>query len=91
MSIRISCPNKEKMLPCFPCSCKKCAWFVRETAYNNCFWVLMHVFSKWQFSLEFEEIARLEGLSVEEVEEIYNNAVIKLKNEARKYQDSSKN
>jgi hypothetical protein len=89
VSIKISCLLKKLVLPCFPCSCRECDWFVHENEFNNCFWVIMHLLSKYHYTFSFEEIAKLEDISIEEVEEIYNTACIKLKNEFRKYQENN--
>lgn len=64
-------------LPVLPCSCKDCAWFINDLDYSNCFWVVssfMADIDGWG-SFSNEEIARLEGISLSEVDTIAEEAI----------------
>lgn len=68
------CILRQATLPAVPCDHSECEWFINDLGLNNCFWVLAHVIGKYDISLSPEEIARLEGISEEEVNEIINTA-----------------
>ncbi len=74
------CAIRRETLPILPCDVCDCEWYVKTTMYNNCFWVLatyLDVQSGFKFS--FDEIAQLEGLTVEEVQQIYERGIDKLR------------
>jgi hypothetical protein len=64
-------------LPLVPCDECNCDWFVREESYNNCFWILANIFEEMPRGLSIDEIAKLEGISAEEVEMCLETAVKK--------------
>jgi len=79
MSFKNSCVLKRAEFPLVPCDEKKCSWFINDNHCNNCFWILAHVMSKEQTDFDIEEIARMEGISVEEVNEVIEGAFSKLR------------
>ena len=72
------CVKRFSELPKLACDCSECDWYVRDHANKNCFWVLCE--SLQDNPLSDEEIARLEGISVEEVEKVTASAFQKLRN-----------
>jgi len=63
------------MLPLIPCDEIICDWYIREDKYNNCFWVLAQAFTKMPCSLSLDEIARLEGITLEQAKELVEHAM----------------
>ena len=77
------CVLRRETLPILPCDCLVCEWYIYDSSYNNCFWVLAHVFETdpgIRFSLE--EIALLEGVTLTEIITAYENAMNKLRKES---------
>jgi hypothetical protein len=64
--------------PVIKCDCQNCDWYVHDSNHKNCFWVLSEDLQDNPMSVE--EIAQIEGISVEEVEKITNEALMKLRN-----------
>lgn len=81
MPINISCPLKRINLPLLPCHEKRCDWYIHSKDYNCCFWVIAHVLNKYGYGLSLEEIAKLENITEEEVSDIIETALVKLRNE----------
>ena len=74
------CVLRRMTLPLLPCDCDLCDWFIHNSGYNRCFWVLAEQLdSSGSFKLTFEEIAEYEGISVMEVIKIYESAMLKLR------------
>ena len=74
------CAKRRTTLPVLPCDCEQCVWYVRDTNFNDCFWVLSEVFElRPGYQLNFEEIAALESLPVSEVISIFETALKKLR------------
>ena len=82
--IQMSCILKRLNLPALPCQECSCPWYVNGVDYNNCFWVLSHVMSDFPYGLDNDEIAQLEGITEEEVEEIIETALSKLRQEMKR-------
>ena len=64
-------------LPLSLCSCKDCVWFINDLDYNNCFWVVSSFMGNvdgWG-GFSNEEIARLEGIPLSEVDSICEDAI----------------
>lgn len=79
------CVLRRQTLPILPCDCKLCEWYILDSAYNNCFWVLATAFELQPGSkLTFEKIAELEGLTLEEVLQFYESAMGKIRKSFRK-------
>lgn len=75
------CALRRETLPILPCDCNLCDWYVSSSAYNRCFWVLAQFLDVNQGArLSFEEIAQLEGVSVEEAAQLFEVALRKLRN-----------
>lgn len=81
--LRDRCPLRKTDLPCIPCDAKKCDWYVHGTEYQNCFWVLANSLCDFGVELSLEEIATLENITVEEVEQVIESALIKCRKEMR--------
>jgi len=78
------CVLRRETLPILPCDCVVCEWYVHDSSYNNCFWALAHVFEAQPGpKLSFEEIASLEGVTINEVMTAYESAINKLRKESR--------
>lgn len=78
------CVLRRETLPILPCDCADCEWYIYDSSFNNCFWALAHVFNTepgTKFS--FEEIALLEGVTLNEVIIAYETAINKLRKESR--------
>lgn len=74
------CAKRRITLPILPCDCEQCVWYIRDIAYNDCFWVLSEVFClRPGLRLTFDEIAALENLSVAEVLCIFEAALRKIR------------
>lgn len=72
------CALRREELPMIACDCSKCDWYIRDPQSENCFWVLAkHMDDFPGNGLSVEEIATLEGLSVEEVEKLLESALKK--------------
>jgi hypothetical protein len=72
-----NCRLGKTELPLLPCSCSDCPWFVDDIDYNFCFWIVssfMGAVEGWG-GYSNEEIARMEHIQPEEVEEIVQAAV----------------
>lgn len=79
MNFKDLCVLKRSDFPLLPCDEKACSWYINEGHCNNCFWILSHVMEKEPVEFELEEIARMEGITVEEVSEIIEGAFTKLR------------
>lgn len=79
MRFKICCVLKKDKLPLIPCDEKKCDWFINETCCNNCFWILSHIMEKERMEFDVEEIARMEGISIDEVNALMESAYTKLR------------
>jgi hypothetical protein len=82
--IQHKCPLRRLNIPLLPCNVINCDWFVRESDYNNCFWVLSNALSEYSVELSVEEIAVLEGKTEEEIEKMIENALLKCRSNCRK-------
>jgi len=82
--IQTSCILKRLNLPALPCQEGSCPWYVHGVDYNNCFWVLAHALASFSRGLDNDEIAQLEGISEEEVEEIIETALSTLRQEMKR-------
>ena len=72
------CMLRRATLPLTPCDERTCAWYVREDAYNCCFWFLANIMvSIPNMDLSIDEIAELEGIDVEAVQDILQQALSK--------------
>ncbi len=77
------CAKRRETLPVLPCDCEQCVWYIRDTNYNDCFWVLLEVFNLQPgFRLSFEEIAVLENIPLKEVLTIFETALKKIREQA---------
>lgn len=83
--IQDSCLLRKLTLPLLPCDENDCEWFVNEAHYNNCFWVLAEIFDDVPNGLSLAEIAKLEGISIEEVKLLLEQAVLKYRANIRRY------
>jgi hypothetical protein len=80
------CIIRRVTLPIFPCDKKDCDWYIRNSDCNNCFWILSEIFADGNLSgLDFDEIAELEGIAVEEAYDIYETALAKCRLSIRKF------
>ena len=78
------CALRRETLPILPCDCLACEWYIHDSTYNNCFWALAHIFETHPGTkLSFQEIASLEGVSINEIIIAYENAISKLRKESR--------
>ena len=83
------CPLRKEHLPAMPCDCIDCDWYIRDSTYNNCFWILAYYLDiQPGLSLSFDEIARLEQLSLDEVIYIFNTALTKLQKESNSFREN---
>jgi hypothetical protein len=74
------CALRREQLPLLPCECSRCDWYIYDDTYSCCFWVLACILDITSGNtLSFEEIARLEGISLQETLTIYERAVSKLR------------
>jgi hypothetical protein len=74
------CAKRRTLLPILPCACDHCVWYIRDTSFNDCFWVLSEFFNiRPGFRLSFAEIANLENLPISEVISIFENALKKIR------------
>lgn len=74
------CVKRRTALPILPCDCDQCVWFIHDTTYNDCFWVLSEFLNAcpgMRFSIE--EIAVLENISIKEVVTLLDGALKKLR------------
>lgn len=79
------CVLRRETLPILPCDCSECEWYVDDPSYNNCFWALAHLLdSQPGIRFSFEEIAKMEGITLEEVMKAYESAINKLRKDSRK-------
>lgn len=72
-----NCRLNKDDLPIMPCSCKDCVWFINDLDYNNCFWVVSSFMGNvdgWG-GFSDEEISRLEGITLQEVNSIIEAAM----------------
>ena len=74
---RNKCLLRRSFLPLIPCDQKRCEWFINEDACNNCFWVLSEILEEFPHGLSIKEIARLEGITEKETEELIEGAIKK--------------
>lgn len=79
------CPLRKTELPAVPCDAKKCDWYIHGTEYSNCFWVLANALTEFNVSLSIEEIATLENISEEEVQNIIETALLKCRKEMKNF------
>jgi len=78
------CILRRETLPILPCDCTACEWYINDPIYNNCFWVLAHIFEiNPGNKMSFDVIAILEGVTINEIITIYENAMNKLRKESR--------
>jgi len=78
------CALRRETLPVLPCDCSACEWYIHEATYNNCFWALAYIFENQPGTkLSFEEIAVLEGVTVDEIVIAYETAINKLRKDSR--------
>jgi len=74
------CVLRRMTLPLLPCDCDLCDWYIHNSGYNRCFWVLaQHLDLTGGVKLTFEEIAEYEGISIEDVQKTYDAALLKLR------------
>ena len=79
------CILRKTLLPLLPCDESRCDWYIRDSACNNCFWILSELFAEGYLDeLSFEEIAQMEGITVDEAMEIFNTAIEKCRFLCRK-------
>ena len=81
-----NCRLGKTELPLLPCSCSDCPWFVDDLDYNCCFWIVtafMGAIEGWS-GFSNEEIAKMEGISINEVENIVQEAAKTLRMRCRK-------
>jgi hypothetical protein len=77
------CVLRRESIPILPCDCNECEWYISDSNYNHCFWVLAHYLDiQPGTKLSFEEIALLEGISQEEATKIFETALGKLRKES---------
>ena len=79
------CMLRKISLPLIPCDEDICDWFIYNNAYNNCFWILALVFDDTPRGLSVEEIAACEQITVEETQEILQQAIQKYRSNVRKF------
>jgi len=78
------CVLRRETLPILPCDSTVCEWYIHDSSYNNCFWALAYVFETQPGTkFSFEEIAILEGVTLNEVIVAYESAINKLRKESR--------
>lgn len=78
MEFILRCALRREQLPVIACDCINCDWYIRDPQNKNCFWVLAaYIYDFPGNTLSIEEIAELEGISVEEVERLLENAIKK--------------
>lgn len=80
MSLLERCPRRRSAVPrYFPCSCKKCTWYIDKKENANCFWSLAKTIEK-EGGLSIVDIARLENVSVDTIDMLIQLALDKLRN-----------
>ena len=79
------CLLRKISLPLIPCDEPRCDWYIRDADCNNCFWVLSEVFIKFPQELSIEDIAKLEGITVNEAQELLEGAIIKFRTNIRQF------
>lgn len=76
---RNKCLLRRAYLPLISCDQRVCEWHINEEACNNCFWVLAEVLDEFPQGFSVEEIAKMEGITIKETEEIIETALSKLR------------
>ena len=79
MTLKQDCVEGRDKLPTINCSYVSCPWYIHGDEYCNCFWVLSHEMKETGKSFSIQEIARLEGITEKEVEEIIEEAIRKIR------------
>lgn len=75
--IRGNCRLDKDDLPVLPCGCNDCVWYINDLDYNNCFWIVSSFMGNvdgWG-GFSNAEIARMEGIPVEEIDGIFEAAI----------------
>lgn len=89
------CPLRRVSLPVLPCDCTQCSWYVNDISYKNCFSVLSDYLHEYYatygspYSFEIEDIAKLEGITEDEVSKIIDGSLGKLRKLLRNEDDYS--
>lgn len=74
------CVRRRTVLPILPCDCDQCVWFIHDSGYNDCFWVLSEVLnSSPGMRFTVEEIAAMENIPIKEVVTLLDGALKKLR------------
>jgi len=71
------CLLRRTYLPLITCDQDRCEWYIHEEACNNCFWVLSEILEEFPHGFSIEEIAKFEGLTEKDVEEVIEEAIKK--------------
>ncbi|MFA5132742.1 MAG: hypothetical protein WC444_05475 [Candidatus Paceibacterota bacterium] len=80
MNIEDNCESGRNSLPLLPCSNKTCPWVVNDIEYRNCFFVLLqHISVTPDYEMSIEDIAKMEGISEQEVVDIIEKAEKKIR------------
>jgi hypothetical protein len=87
--ISCRCPLRREELPLLPCDCSQCSWAIKDTFYKNCFWVLAEQLLDNPQQLSIEDIAKLEGITPDEVNTIIEKAIHKMRKTTRLWEDYS--
>jgi len=74
------CARRRVSLPILPCDCDQCVWFIHDSSYNGCFWVLSEILNTTPgMRFSFEEIATMENIPIKEVVTLFDSALKKLR------------
>jgi len=73
------CLLRRAYLPLIPCDQSICEWFIHEEHCNNCFWVLSEILEEFPHGFSIKEIAKFENITEQEVVEIIEEAIKKLR------------
>lgn len=79
------CCLRRSTLPLLPCDCIQCEWHVSDSNFNNCFWFLaefMH--HNPGITMSFEQISKTVKLPLQEVINIFETALVKIRKESVK-------
>ena len=85
MTIKNNCLKGKLALPTLPCTERQCPWFVRDTDFCCCFWMVADFMEEFKFDgFTDEEIAKILDISVDEVERIADEAIKNIRVSLRK-------
>lgn len=79
------CVLRRQTIPILPCDVHRCEWWIKDSSFNNCFWVLANYLEDCPGTkFTFEHIAEVESLPLSDVISTYESALHKLRIGSRK-------